>query len=55
MSATKERLVRLLYLHQEGATANLNTGNDECRCGKQGDQYWRPHFADVLMAEFNLT
>lgn len=55
MSATKDRIVQLLYQHQEGALSNLDTGNDECRCGEQGDKFWRPHFADVLMAEFGLT
>lgn len=54
MSATKDRLVRFLYQHQEGAIANLDTGNDECRCGGQGNQFWRPHFAEALMVEFNL-
>lgn len=55
MSATKQRICELLYEHQEGATSNLDLGRDECRCGRQGDQYWRRHFADVLMREFNLS
>lgn len=54
MSDTKDCLVRLMYQHQEDALANLDTGNEECRCGKQGDQHWRPHFADVLIEEFGL-
>lgn len=50
MPDLRARLVALLYEHQEGATANLNLGRDECRCGEQGMQGWREHFADVVLA-----
>jgi hypothetical protein len=47
----KDALVSLLYEHQEDALTNYdNDGREECRCGHQGDQGWRQHFADVLLA-----
>lgn len=46
----RAKLVALLYEHQEDATVNLDSGRDECRCGEQGTQGWREHFADVLLS-----
>lgn len=46
----KQRIIEMLWEHQEGATENLDLGRDECRCGSQGDQHWRGHFADILIA-----
>lgn len=50
MSDIRAKLVALLYEHQEDATVNLDSGSDECRCGEQGTQGWREHFADVLLS-----
>ncbi len=50
MTDIRAKLVALLYEHQEDATANLDVGRDECRCGEQGTQGWREHFADVLLS-----
>lgn len=50
MPDLRARLVALLYEHQEDAAFNLDLGRDECRCGKQGTQDWREHFADVLLS-----
>lgn len=48
---TKDQLIDLLYEHQEDALTNYdNDGREECRCGRQGEQGWRQHFADVLHA-----
>lgn len=46
----RAKLVALLYEHQEDAAFNLDSGRDECRCGEQGTQGWREHFADVLLS-----
>lgn len=46
----RAKLVALLYEHQEDATVNLDSGRDECRCGEQGTQGWREHFANVLLS-----
>jgi hypothetical protein len=46
----RKLLESLLYEHQEDACSNLDTGNDECRCGKQGSQSWREHFTSVLLS-----
>lgn len=46
----RAKLVALLYEHQEDAAFNLDLGRDECRCGEQGTQGWREHFADVLLS-----
>lgn len=45
-------ILNLLYQHQEGATSNLDTGNEECRCGHQGEKSWREHLSEVLAQEF---
>ncbi|QDK01170.1 hypothetical protein I5J50_gp67 [Mycobacterium phage Purky] len=39
-------LAEFLYLHQDRATSNLDTGNEECRCGRQGSTPWREHVQD---------
>ena len=46
----RAKLVALLYEHQEDAAFNLDSGRDECRCGEQGTQGWREHFADVVLS-----
>lgn len=38
----RDLIVRLMYAHQEGALSNLDTGRDECRCGKQGGSILAP-------------
>lgn len=50
MADIRTNLARLLYQHQEGTTSNLDTGNEECRCGFQGDVVWRYHLVDVLLS-----
>ena len=47
----RDRIAKAIGEHVEDQLTNYDAGRNECGCGRQGDDTYRQHLADAVIAE----
>lgn len=50
----RDRIAAVFARHVEDQLTNYDAGRTECGCGHQGDETYRQHLADAVIAELGL-